>query len=110
MRVGKDDALILLRKWMEESSLVSCEVSMPIVAVRARGKVTSVTEKSVTIESSDDFSVVLVPIGLASGFGYAEPRGEFPESAKVFESALVILFGDETDKDPPHIGLSLFRS
>ena len=98
MRTGRPEALLLFRKWLEESTPLYCEVRFSILAACFDLRLTAVSEEEVRARSADSISEVVVPLNRAVSFGYADTRVTPSESVD-FEAGLVVFFDDPEDTD-----------
>jgi hypothetical protein len=92
--IERPEALSLLRKWTEESSLLHCTVTFKTLGIGMDVRILSLSDEFVTARSDDGRSTIRVAIDLAVAFGYGDTRG-ISEEPEEFDSALVIFF------DPP---------
>lgn len=97
MRVGRDEALDIFRKWFSERSLLRCDFEFAMVAATFRARVVFVSADEIKFLSDDRSSEMALLLKDDFTFGYGEPRG-FPEEAGIFESVLVLLAPDDKDR------------
>ncbi len=62
MRTERPEALSLFRRWLEESSLLYCELTFRAAAVAFEGKITSLSDELVTLRSDDGRSKIRVAL------------------------------------------------
>ena len=93
MRVGRSEAVDLLRKWRSEESLLRCDISLSRFAALFRVRVFLVDAVDVRLLSDDMTSEMTLRLSDDMEFEYEDPRG-FPEDTAFFDSSLIMRFGD----------------
>lgn len=93
MRVGRSEAVDLLRKWRSEEALLRCDMSFPRFAALFRARVFLVDEVAIRLLSDDMTSEMTFRFSDDVDLEYVEPRG-FPEDTAFFDSSLVMRFDD----------------
>jgi len=90
MRMGRDEALDLLRKWLAEGTLLRCNFDLLVFAATLRARVRDVAPDRLELLSDDATSEVVLPLRPDFEFGYGEPA---PRSVDAQDSVcgLVIL-------------------
>jgi hypothetical protein len=91
VRVGREEAVDIFRKWFSERSLLRCDMAFSRLAATFRVRVAFVSRDEVKFISDDTTSEMALLLEDDLVFGYGEPRG-FPEEAGVFDCALVLFF------------------
>lgn len=100
MRTELPEALLLFRKWEEEKALVYCEASFKVVAFCLEGTITSISDTTLELASSDGTSKLILALGRVVRFGFGDTRNA-PDEAEDFDSGLVLFFGDPETSDHP---------
>jgi hypothetical protein len=99
VRTGSDDALSLLRKWRDESTLLSCEVNSKRLAVALDGRVVELDDNRIRVRSDDERAEMLLDLALIACFGSADanrlPGGES------FDFGLIAFFSDPAEDPHP---------
>jgi hypothetical protein len=103
MRVSRNEAFDMLRKWLSEGALVGCNFECARFAAAFRGRVREVLPDMVRLLSDDAKSELALDLALDLEFGYGEPKA-FSEEAKALVSTLVVSFpppapGREPERD-----------
>lgn len=97
MRVGRSEAVDLLRKWRSESALLRCDLMFGMLAAVFRARVVFADSGMVKLLSDDTFSEMALPLSPDMEFAYGEPR-DFPEDARIYESVLVLRLPGTDDR------------
>jgi hypothetical protein len=92
------DALVLFRKWFEESTPLHCTVTFKSLGVAMHCTIASVSDGDVTATSDDRLSTVRVILGRVVAFEYGDMR-VVPGESEDFKGALVMFFGAPDDPD-----------
>jgi hypothetical protein len=74
----RSEALSLLRKWLDESTLLTCRVTFKGLAVGMACRLLSVGDEFVDARSDDGLSVIRVTLGRVVVFHFGDSR-EYPE-------------------------------
>jgi len=88
--IERKDALLILRKWFEESRPLSCRIKSPFLWASLDGRITFLDDEKVAVKPADGppgsgFSVALEA---ARTFKYGDSRS-VPEEAEIFECGLL---------------------
>ena len=90
MKIGRPEAIDLLRKWEEEKTLIECVMEFPSFSTRLRARVSKVEPSRLRLMSDDTTSELALNLEPWLQFGYGDTRGL--EAADEFEGILVIFF------------------
>lgn len=98
MRVGREEALDLLRKFASEQALLECRMQFPILAGRFRGRLT-LNDADLHLRSDDGGVEFVFRVTRAVEFAYGDAR-TLP-TAERFEGVLLLIFrlGEEAGAD-----------
>jgi len=100
VRTERPEALSLFRRWLEESSLLYCELTFRAAAVAFEGKITSLSDELVTLRSDDGRSKIRVALDLAVAFGFEDTR-HTPKEAEEFDLGLMVFFEEPLTVEYP---------
>jgi hypothetical protein len=96
MTTDRSGAILVFRKWFEESTPLHCTVTFKALGVDMQCTVTSISDEVITAMSDDRLSIVRVTLDRAAAFGYGDTR-IVPGESEDFKGALVVLFGASDD-------------
>lgn len=88
VRIGKPEALDLLRKWSSERTLLRCDAAFMMVRFSLSGRISSLSDDILMLRSEDDKSEFSLRIYDEWTFEYGDTRNM--ESAKTYDSILVL--------------------
>ena len=74
MRVGRDEALMLFRKWKEEGTLLRCSFESDLFAATFRGRIRELTDSILRLLSDDGVSELALAILSDLEFWYGDSR------------------------------------
>lgn len=91
--IAREDAFLILRKWREDSALLSCRIKSPVTWVAIDGRIDFLDEEKVAVAAPDNApgSGFSVSLEAARSFRFTDAR-DVPEERDVFESGLIIDF------------------
>jgi hypothetical protein len=98
MTTDRSGALMVFRKWFEESTPLHCTVAFKALGVSMHCTVESVSDGIVTATSDDRLATVRVILDRVVVFEYGDTR-VVPGESKDFKGALVMFLGDPSDPD-----------
>jgi hypothetical protein len=99
MRLGRDEAIDLIGKWLAEETEMLCSFGLRTVRGSFKGRLALASTDGFTVASADRFSEISLRFGPSMIFTYGESRG-LPDAAE-FIGGLVIFFrlGEEGEED-----------
>lgn len=90
MKVSREEAFDLFRKFLSEKTLLDCRVELPIFSSRLRARLREITpEGDLKLWSDDTTSEISLQVLSSAGFAYTE--GTDVEGPDRFEGILVII-------------------
>ena len=105
MRVGREEALDLFRKWLAEGTPLRINFGCPVFSAAFRGRVSRVSTIEVGALSDDRLAELALRVTPELEFAYGDSRGT--PDAGAFEGALVIfLRTSEEGEEPDFIAFS----
>lgn len=98
MTTTRPEAVLIFRKWLEESTPLYCEMRFAAFSAGLDLRVVVVSDDSIKAKSDDGKSEIAVVLDRAVAFGFADTRAT-PKEAVDFESGLIVFFDDPTTTD-----------
>lgn len=109
MRIGRSEAFDILKKWLNEKTLVRCRVHLPAIAIGMQGRTFSIRGEHVTVADDDRITEVNIRLANDVSFGYGDTRNS-PTEIEAFDLVLVGFFGPVPEQGQPDmVSLSSFR-
>jgi hypothetical protein len=105
VRMGRDDALDIFRKWAAENSLIRWQGHSSACAFAGFGRVLALDDIELRLMADDRKSELVVRLDVAIDFGYGDERHAPPEEAKYGDTILVFFSSPEED-EPDFITLA----
>lgn len=99
MITDRPEALSILRKWLEESTLLYCQANLSVLAAGLEVRIVSVSNEEVCARSEDGNAEIAVVLGRAVAFGFGDMRSS--DEGKDFDFGLVVFFDEPTEVDTP---------
>jgi hypothetical protein len=94
MNVDRDEAVSLLRKWMHESALLQCNLSLPILSAFFRGKIFKLSDSEVGLVAD---GVAELALSLPAFFSFRYDDARRTDDPNAFEGMLWIVFREGKD-------------
>lgn len=102
MRMGRDEAIDIFRKWLEDGAKVRVQGSFSDFAFGLWGRILSVTPAELKLRSHETDSELVLKLCPELEFGYGDNRIVTGEEKKFSECIVVFVGQDEQD----HIALA----
>jgi hypothetical protein len=102
-KVGRDDAIKLLREWASRRTLIRLDFRGLLSAWAFRARLTEVTGDRLAMLSDDTYAELefaFAPDGIRLEFGIGTFRNESPDDAAEYDRVLTIFI--PVSKDPEH--------
>jgi hypothetical protein len=96
--IGLAEALLLLRTWAEDKTLVRCELLLGSLAAGFRGRAVAASGTEFRLMSDDTWTELTLPLRAGFRFGYTDMR-DSPEHSSQFDNLLVVFFPYHGDPD-----------
>jgi len=94
MRVGRDEAFDIFRKWLSEETLLECTFFFPTFRSRFRARLRELSDDELKLWSDDTTSELALRVTPSMAFAYGDLRNlEAPER---FEGFIAIIFRFDT--------------
>jgi len=108
MRVGREEAFDLFRKWETARSLLLCNLSVPLFAAKFEGRVVKLTSIELHVVSDDTHSEFVMTFRRDMEFHYQDVR-DTPAESHLYECGIAILFNGDSKRpaeERDHIGFT----
>jgi hypothetical protein len=108
VRIGREEAFDMFRKWETERSLLLCNLGFPLFAAKFKGRVVKLTSIELHIESDDTHSEFLMTFHPDMEFHYHDERIA-PSESHLYECGVAILLGGDSKRlteERNHIGIT----
>ena len=100
MIIGRNEALDLFRKWLDDGATIRCQGSFPIFAFSFRAQVVGLSSGEVRFMSMDTHTEFVWKVAGGIRFDYADSRSVTGQEAIDYECCLVVLFGEVPAERP----------
>jgi hypothetical protein len=108
MKVGREEAFDLFRKWDTARSLLLCNLRFPLFAANFTGRVVKLTSIELRVVSDDTHSEFVMTFRPDMDFYYQDVRNT-PTESHLYECGVAILFSGDIKKpaeERDHIGFT----
>jgi len=99
MRMGREEALDIFRKWLSEQSTLQVNCDLYVFAAAFRVRVREVAPDRLSFFSDDGKSELILPFSGSLTFGYAEPAAGSVEAMDAVSGLVVFFPSDDGDPD-----------
>jgi len=108
MRIGREEAFDMFRKWETERKLLVCNLGFPLFAAAFRGRISTFSPTELRLLSDDTHSEFAMSFRPDMEFHYEDSR-RTPQEAEVFECGVLITFHHDSFQaveERDHIGFT----
>jgi len=108
MKVGREEALDLFRKWETERSLLLCNLGFRLFAAKFKGRIAKLTSSELCLVSDDTHSEFVMTFRPDMDFHYQDARNT-PTESHLYECGVAIFFNGNSKspaEERDHIGFT----
>jgi len=109
-RLGREDAMLLLRGWAQDRTLLRCDVRFIRCACMFRGRIRALGPERVELLDDDILAEAVIPLGSDVEFGTADFRRSSGDEAERYDIFLTIFIPvADAPEHPESITLTKFK-
>jgi hypothetical protein len=94
MRIGREEAFDIFRKWEAERALLVCNLGFPLFAAAFRARVSKFSPTELRLLSDDTHSEFAMTFKPDMEFYYEDSR-RTPQESDVYECGVLVTFGHD---------------